>query len=98
MKKRILTLLAAAALWGAGGCAYVDVRTPYDDNLDQTQLGTKTGMASNYSVCWLVAWGDAGYADAAKDGGITVLRHADQRIQQYLYGVYVKRTIIVYGD
>ena len=80
------------------GCAYVDVRTPYDTDLNQTQLGSKTGTAEAYSLFWLVAWGDASYATAARNGNITVMRHADQEVQQVLFGLFTRWRIIVYGD
>lgn len=79
-------------------CAYVDIKTPYDNNLDNTELGSKKGIAQAYSVLWLVTWGDASYAAAAKNGGITVLRHADQEVQQVLFGLYSRYRIVVYGD
>jgi hypothetical protein len=41
------------------GCAYVNVRTPYDTDLNQTRFESKTGTAKAYSFLWLVAWGDA---------------------------------------
>ena len=80
------------------GCAYVDVRTPYDTNLNRTQLGSKTGTAEAYSLFWLVAWGDASYAAAARNGNITILRHADQEVQQVLFGLFTRWRIVVYGD
>lgn len=80
------------------GCAYVNIRAPYDDNLQQTDLGSKKGMASAYSVFWLISWGDASYATAAKNGNISVLKHADQEIQTYLFGLFNRWTVIVYGD
>jgi hypothetical protein len=98
MKRCLLPLLASLVALTATSCAFTYIRTPYDNDLDQTQLGTKVGTASNYSVAWLVSWGDAGYAAAAKNGNLTVMRHADEEIQQYLFGLYLKRTIIVYGD
>ena len=98
MKRRILPLLASVVIVAVTGCAFTYIRTPYDSNLDRTELGTKIGTASNYSVAWLVSWGDAGYADAARNGHITVMKHADEEIQQYLFGLYLKRTIIVYGE
>ena len=80
------------------GCFYVNTRTPYDRNLNNTDLGSKQGTASMHSVLWLFAWGDSSYAAAAKDGNIRVLKHADQEVRIYLLGVYSRRTIIVYGD
>jgi len=79
-------------------CAYVNVKTPYDTNLDNTELGAKTGVAQAYSILWLFTWGDTSYATAAKNGNITVIRHADQQIQQVLFGLYTRWRIVVYGD
>jgi hypothetical protein len=79
-------------------CAYVDIKAPFDTNLDKTELGTKKGVAQAYSVLWLVSWGDTSYATAAKNGHITVIRHADQEIQQVLFGLYTRWRIVVYGD
>ena len=79
-------------------CAYVDVKTPYDSDLDRTELGSKTGTAEAYSVLWLFAWGDASYAKAAENGGITILRGADQELFQILFGLYTRWRIVVYGD
>jgi hypothetical protein len=91
----LLSLLIATTLCS---CAYVNVKTPYDSNLDQTELGAKKGVAQAYSVLWLFTWGDASYASAAKNGHITVLRHADQEVQQVLFGLYTRWRIVVYGD
>lgn len=79
-------------------CAYVDVKTPYDQDLDKTELGSKKGEAEAYSILWLVSWGDTSYATAAKNGNITVIRHADQEIQQILFGLYTRWRVVVYGD
>jgi hypothetical protein len=47
---------------------------------------------------WLVSWGDAGYAAAAENGGIKVLKHADQRTLQVLFGLFTRWRVVVYGD
>jgi hypothetical protein len=80
------------------GCAYVDIKTPFDQDLDRTELGSKRGTAEAYSLFWLVAWGDASYATAAKNGGIKILRHADQEVRQVLFGLYTRWRVVVYGD
>lgn len=92
------SLLAIVLLATASGCAYVNVRTPYDTNLDNTELGSKVGEASSQGVLWLFAWGDAGYAAAARNGDIKVMKHSDRHVTQYLLGLYTKMTTIVYGD
>jgi hypothetical protein len=80
------------------GCAYVNVKTPYDKDLDRTELGSKEGIAEAYSLLWLFAWGDASYARAAENGDITILRSADQEIFQILFGLYTRWRVVVYGD
>ena len=80
------------------GCLYTHVVTPYDRNLDKTVLGQKTGKSSMHSVLWLVAWGDAGSAAAAKQGGITTMNHMDKEFLNYVFGIYTETTTIVYGD
>ncbi len=98
MKKNLLICCILFCSMLFSGCAYVDVKTPYDENLDRTELGSKIGTSYIESFCWLFAWGDSSYAAAAKNGGITVMRHADQQVQSYLFGLYARRTTIVYGD
>ncbi len=91
----VAILIAALIL---NGCAYVHTKTPFDTNLDTTDLGTKVGTAEARSVLWLVAWGDASYEAAARNGGIKVLKHADQEDLVVLFGLYVRWRVIVYGD
>ena len=98
MKTKIAVVVLVLLAFGIGGCAYVNTKTPYDRDLDRTDLGSKVGVAEAYSVLWLVAWGDASYEAAARNGGITVLKHADQEIYQVFLGVYTRWRVIVYGD
>lgn len=88
-------LLAALAL---PSCVYGEFTRPLDEDLQETRLGDKVGESSAHSVLWLVAWGDAGAAAAARAGGITTLRHMDQRTLYILWGLYFRNTTIVYGD
>jgi len=94
MKRLRLALLALPL---ASGC-FVNVKIPLDTDLDRTQLGTKVGEASAQGVLWLVLWGDSGTQAAAKQGGITVINHADRQIFSILFGMYARETTIVYGD
>ena len=90
-------VILLAILIAFPGCAYVNVKSPYDTDLNQTVLGDKVGRSSCQSILWLIAWGDAGAGKAAEDGGITVLNHMDVQIVSVLFGLYVKKTTIVYG-
>ena len=93
-----VVLMVAVGLMMLSGCAYVNVKSPLDEDLDRTTLGEKIGVAEARSVLWLVAWGDASYAAAAADGGITTMRHADQEIFNVLFGLYTRWRVVVYGD
>lgn len=95
MKRPLLCLIAALSL---SGCMYSNIKFPLDEDLWKTELGSKVGVSSNYSIAWLVAWGDAGVEAAAKNGGIQVVNHMDMGIESYVFGLYVRRDTIVYGD
>ncbi len=98
MNRKITLIILMSVLLVFSGCAFVNIKTPFDTDLDKTELGSKRGTAQAYSLLWLVSWGDASYATAAKNGGITVMKHADQEIQQVLLGIYTRWRVVVYGD
>jgi len=98
LNRSIAILLLLTALFCWQGCAFVSTKTPFDINLDRTELGSKIGTAEAYSILWLVAWGDASYAAAARNGDITVLRHADQEVLQVCLGMFTRWRVVVYGD
>jgi TRL-like protein family len=80
------------------GCLFAHVRTPLDTDLTVTTLGNKVGESTARSILWLVAWGDAGTAAAAANGGLTTLRQMDAEVLVVLFGLYTEETTIVYGD
>ena len=98
MNRKFTLILLMSILLIFSGCAYVNIKTPFDTDLDKSELGSKKGTAEAYSLLWLVSWGDASYAAAAKNGGITVMKHADQEMQQVLLGLYTRWRVVVYGD
>ena len=98
MNRRVTLIILMSILLVFSGCAFVNIKTPFDTDLDKTELGSKRGIAQAYSLLWLVSWGDASYAAAAKNGDIKVMKHADQEMQQVLLGVYTRWRVVVYGD
>ena len=98
MKLAALILMLAFTAIVLSGCLYSNVTVPLSTELNKTDLGQKQGEASTYSVLWLFAWGDAGAAAAARNGGITNLRHMDRKIKIVLFGLYTRTTTVVYGD
>ena len=95
MKKSFSAIALCVALQG---CVYVDIQIPLDTDLNNTDLGTKTGTSHYQSILGLVAWGDAGTQAAAKQGGITTLNHADQQVLSVLGFLYYRQTTVVYGN
>ena len=96
--RMIMVLMVATGLLILSGCAYVNVKSPMDVDLNRTTLGEKKGVAEARSILWLFAWGDASYAAAAANGGITTMRHADQEVFNVLFGLYSRWRVVVYGD
>lgn len=89
--------IARAPVVPAAGFIYTDTHAPLDIEYDNTDLGAKSGQASSVNILGLVAIGDASIGAAAKDGNITVVKHADYQNFRVL-GVYSRFTITVYGD
>lgn len=109
MKRSLTVLVLACWLVPATGCMIAPVvppvgflfnntEAPLDVDFDDTQLGSKVGKASTTSVLGLFAWGDASTAAAARDGGITTIRHADYEFLNVFFGLYSSYTTVVRGD
>ncbi len=94
--RALISMLLAALL--LSGCLYMNVKTPYDTDLDRTVLGEKRGEATMTSILWLFAWGDVGTAAAAREGDITTINHMDREFFLLLFGLYTRSTTVVYGD
>ena len=92
------------------GILYTNVRAPYEyrsatpgdvhaDKADPQVVGT----ACSYSLLYLVAWGDAGYAAstekalAANPGGFLYDAKADIKITSVLLGLYTKSCTVMTG-
>jgi len=76
---------------------YTNIQAPLDADHDETQLGTKRGVASTQNILGLVSWGDASTSAAAQNGNVSVIRHADYEFYN-VFGVYSRFTTIVRGD
>lgn len=98
-----LTVLAASSLGGCG-LLYTDIRVPraYRSATPadvKASAGDKTVMGESCarSALYLVAWGDAGYAAAARNalkgeppGTVLYDVQADRTGKAYLLGLYAK--------
>lgn len=89
----ILTFGCAAA--GMNGWLYTGVTEPV--NATNTAQGTKKGEASCLNVLGIVAAGNCSIDEAAKNGGIKVIKTVDKKRSSVL-GLYVKETTIVTGE
>lgn len=98
LHRMILACSIFLLIFSASGCVYIDVKSPLDTDVSNTVLGSKEGRAKTQSVMWLVSWGDAGTAAAAKNGGIETITHLDVRYYSILFGLYAERETIAYGN
>jgi hypothetical protein len=97
MIKKSLILMCFLVLFTTG-CVYSNIQRPLDTDFHNTELGSKEGRATNRSILWLFAWGDAGTRAAAENGDISIINHADQKFMFVAFGLYFHITTIVYGD
>ena len=96
MKIKCLSALLFACAFSS--CVYTNIKVPLDQDVDNTELGTKVGVASSHSVAWLVAWGDSGTRAAAENGNIKTVKHLDQHFINIFFGLYTEHETIAYGD
>ena len=98
MKRSIQAVVCLIVFFIMTGCVYLNVQEPLDKNFNKTELGNKMGVSEAKSILWLFAWGDAGTQAAAENGGIKVIKHADKKTFLLLFGLYLHKTTVVYGD
>jgi hypothetical protein len=79
------------------GGLYTGIQAPLDVELDETEMGTRSGESSSLCILGLVAVGDASTHTAARNGGIKIIRSADYSYVNVL-GIYQGYSTIVYGD
>jgi hypothetical protein len=104
-----LALIGAVALAGAG-CLYSNIRTPRAyrsatpaDVTARPTDPTVSGQGCYKTVLYLVSWGDAGYAEAARraaGGDATAVLYdvkADTRVTSILLGAYTEICTILTG-
>jgi len=105
MKKSSLLAACAAAVLFTGCISapftppmglYSEVSAPLSTE-GTIDIGSKRGEASAKTILGLVATGDCSIAEAAKNGGLSTIKHIDYRYQNIL-GIVQETTVIVYGD
>jgi hypothetical protein len=103
----VLALVATALLLVTAGCfrtlvrppigkIYTGAGVPVTVDFNATDPGDRKGISKSESILGLVAWGDCGIQAAARDGGITEIRHMDAKLTNYL-GVYQSYELVVTG-
>lgn len=106
--KIVLGVILVVAMISWTGCAiapvmppmgfiYTNTEAPLDYNVNQTEFGSKKGVASTHCILGMIAWGDGSMKAAADDGMIKTVRHADYDALNVLF-IYSRYTTIAYGD
>jgi len=96
--RRIVQFALLIALLAQPGCFYGNFKTPLDIDVTNTTIGDKVGRADCTSYLWLFAFGDCGVAAAADAGDIEVIQQLDTEYLIVLFGLYLRRTTIAYGE
>jgi len=93
-------------LFGLSGCGiiYTDVTEPYVMNMSHTprpertvKLGTSQLKAPVTNLNLSAEWNSRAIGDAARKNGLTDIYYADIRTQSVLFGLWSRKTILVYG-
>ena len=77
--------------------AFNSTSAPMNLNLHSTEPGPKQGKATAVTILGLLSFGDAGIGEAARNGNIKVVNHADTEFFNIL-GIYASHTTVVYGE
>jgi len=109
LRRTFLVLLLPFTL-GACGLLYTNIHGPYSyRSATPAEVHASpddpvvTGESCNQSVLYLVSWGNAGYAAAAKDAlksnpnAIIYDVKADFKVRSILLGIYTKSCTILTG-
>lgn len=109
-----LSVIGAIALLGSGcvsnmypggptpaGLVYTEVTAPAQMltvATDSTAKSIRKGEASSMAFLGLFAFGDGGLDAAMKSAGITKVHHVDHTVQHFLYCIFLRNKIVVYGE
>lgn len=88
----------ATLMLSSSGCIYSNFRVPMSTDFRNTKTVDKMGKSSSHSVAWIAAWGDAGLQAAAKEGDLETLEYVDYQFINVIFGLYMSRKTIVYGN
>lgn len=101
MKKLLLMVVLTCGLFINGALATTNgfIFTNVIEPVAVSSLTTysKTAAATNYSILYLIGFGDAGVENIAKNNGITKIKHVDKHTISFLY-FFNMETFTVYGD
>lgn len=95
------TVFLLSALCGCllfSGCLYTHIRVPMGMVTRDTKVVEKEGTSQSKSVLWLFAWGDSGVQAAAKEGNLKTMSYADTEILNVIFGLYLSKKTVVYGE
>ena len=96
--KLLSILFAATSMITSSGCIYSNFRMPVSRDFRNTNKVCKNGKSTSRSVAWIAAWGNGGLQAAAEEGDLKTLEYVDVQYKNILFGLYLSRTTIVYGQ
>jgi hypothetical protein len=98
MRSNLRTIGCAVLLLCTCGCIYSNFRLPASRDFRNTQTVSRSGVSTSHSIAWIAAWGDGGLQAAAENGNLKTLEYVDYQFLNVLFGLYMNRKTIVYGQ
>ena len=107
---RVLGLFCSVLLFLCAGCVaqgrlYTKVVTPYSTDFQDTPSGTKAcriaehQLKEPYTGAGITAtWTSRVLDETTRNAGISNIYYADLETFSILNGIYLKKTLIIYGD
>ena len=105
--KRALCLLCFLSLMGCTpyGRIYSDTTVPYSKVFRETPVGTKRCVLNDYQIKEPVTgfnisaeWTAERIKSEANTAGIKDIYYIDQRTFSILFGIYKRKSLLIYGD
>ncbi|MBN1847868.1 MAG: hypothetical protein JW932_04715 [Deltaproteobacteria bacterium] len=97
----ILFLIVLFTGYACSGRLYSNTVRPYTTNFDNTPIGSKVCILRDHTVQVnrvSAEWVTEHFADALRTAGIKKVYYAELKTFIILFGLYQRKTLIIYGD
>lgn len=101
----IFCMLCVCSGCAVDGRLYTNKTIPYSTDFDRTSVGLKKCTIDDFKVKEPFSglgvsaeWMNDSVLQKAKESGITTIHFADLKVLSVWFGIYTKKTLVVYGE